>query len=161
MISLIAAVAKNGCIGKDGTLPWYLPEDLKRFKKLTTGHIVIMGRKTWESIPEKRRPLPERTNVVVTRQVDYPLTKGVERYSAIHEALAAHPNDEVFIIGGGEIFTQTIDRADRLCLTELDRDIDGCTAFFPTIDKTLWRETAREPHDSYAFVTYERGGGVR
>ncbi len=156
MISLIAAVAKNGCIGKDGTLPWYLPEDLKRFRELTTGHVVIMGRKTWESIPGHRRPLSQRTNIVITRQNDYALATGVERYDSIDAALAAHGNEHVFIIGGAEIFQQTINRADRLYLTELDRSIDGCTAFFPTIDKTRWRETERENCDKFSFVTYAR-----
>ncbi len=159
MLSLIAAVASNRCIGKAGTLPWYLPEDLKRFKKLTTGHVVIMGRKTWESIPEKHRPLPNRKNVVVTRQQNYPLPNGVERFGSIDEALTAHATEEVFIIGGAEIFAQTIDRADRLSITELDRTIDGCTAFFPPID-TRWRETSREDHEGFSFVTYQQGAEV-
>lgn len=156
MLSLIAAIAKDGCIGKAGTLPWYLPEDLKRFKKLTTGHVVIMGRKTWESIPENRRPLPNRSNIVITRQTHYALPPGVERFATIEDALSAHADGEIFIIGGGEIFAQTINRADTLHITELDRAIDGCTAFFPPVDKTRWNETSREPHDGFAFVTYER-----
>ncbi len=156
MISLIAAVANNGCIGKAGTLPWYLPEDLKHFKQLTTGHVVVMGRKTWESIPEKHRPLPNRKNVVVTRSQDYPLPNGVARFGSIDEALAAHATEEIFIIGGAEIFSQTIDRADRLYITEVDRAINGCTAYFPKIDTTLWHESSREPQGGFSFVTYTR-----
>ncbi len=156
MLSLIAAISTNGCIGKDGTLPWYVPEDLKHFKKLTTGHVVVMGRKTWESIPEKRRPLPDRINVVITRQADYMLPADVERYASLDDAIAAHRSQEIFIIGGAEIFNQSIDRADTLHITELNQTIDGCTAFFPAINKTHWHETSRETHDDFAFVSYKR-----
>nr|AIA16123.1 Dihydrofolate reductase [uncultured bacterium]AIA16175.1 Dihydrofolate reductase [uncultured bacterium]AIA16240.1 Dihydrofolate reductase [uncultured bacterium] len=155
MVTLVAAVAKNGCIGKNGELPWSIPEDMKRFKKLTTGSIVVMGRKTWESIPKKFRPLPNRHNVVVTRQADYPVPDGVDRYTSLDEALDAFATNTVMVIGGAEIYNQAIGRADTLQLTHVDRDVDGDT-FFPTIDPTIWKETWREDHEGFSFVTYER-----
>ncbi len=155
MLTLIAAIAQNNCIGKKNALPWYLPEDLKRFKKLTTGHTVLMGRKTWESIPAQHRPLPKRINIVITRQADYPLPEGVLRYGSIAEAIAAHPNQTIFVIGGAEIYNQTIAHADTLEITEIHRIVDG-DAFFPAIDPAHWKETAREDHPEYSFVTYER-----
>lgn len=154
-ISLIAAVAKNNCIGKDGRLPWHLPEDMKHFKDLTMGKVVLMGRKTWESIPEKFRPLPGRTNVVVTRQPNYPVPTGVEVFGSIETALAVHAQDEIVVMGGAEIYRETIDRADALHLTEVDQTVEG-DAFFPTIDPSAWTETAREPHEGFSFVTYRR-----
>lgn len=155
-LTLIAAVAKNGCIGKDGRLPWRIPEDLKRFKMLTTGHTVLMGRKTWESIPEKFRPLPDRTNIVLTKQTDYDLPVDVERFDSLEKALAAHQFEEdVFVIGGARIYEQTMGAADRLMITEVDQTIEG-DAFFPKIDPEQWLETEREPHDGFAFVTYHR-----
>ena len=155
MLTLIAAVAKNGCIGKDGTLPWRIPEDMKHFRALTTGKIVVMGRKTWESIPSTFRPLPDRTNVVVTRQIGYAVPAGVETYPSVDEALTWHTDDETFIIGGAEIYRQTIENADRLEITEVDQQVDG-DAFFPAIDPAIWKETTREPHDGFAFVTYTK-----
>lgn len=155
MITLIAAVSKNGCIGRNGQLPWYLPEDLKHFKKLTTGNVVLMGRKTWESIPEKFRPLPNRMNVVVTRQRDYHVPPGVVLSPSINDALAAHAADHVFIVGGGEMYRQVIDRADVLEITHVDQAIDG-DIFFPEIDPAAWREKEREPHNGFSFVRYER-----
>lgn len=155
MLTLIAAVAKNGCIGKNGTLPWRIPEDLKHFRELTVGKTVVMGRKTWESIPEKFRPLPDRTNVVVTRQVGYPVPTGVETYPSVDEALTWHADDDVMIIGGADIYGQTIEKADRLEITEVDQTVDG-DAFFPPIEGKDWKETARQPHADFSFVTYER-----
>ncbi|MSU75227.1 MAG: dihydrofolate reductase [Candidatus Magasanikbacteria bacterium] len=154
-LSLIAAIAKNNCIGKSNALPWYLPEDLKHFKKLTTGKIVLMGRKTWESIPEKFRPLPNRLNIVVTHQANIKFTPGVEVYHTIDDAMAAHLNDEIMVIGGGEIYRQTFERAATLYITEVHQNVDG-DVFFPEIDKKIWRETERENHETFSFVTYER-----
>lgn len=154
-VILIAALAKNRCIGKDGKLPWRLPEDLKRFKELTTGNVVIMGRKTWESIPEKFRPLPERTNIVLTRQADYALPAGVERFASLTDAIAAHATKNIFIIGGAEVYAQALPLADRLELTEVDQDVDG-DAFFPAFDASAWNESAREAHDGFTFVTYNK-----
>ncbi len=155
MITIVAAVARNGCIGKDGGLPWRLPEDMKRYRVITMGRVVVMGRKTWESIPEKFRPLAGRTNVVVTRQADYPLPAGVERVGSLDAALAAHGHDEVVINGGGAIYAQAMDRADVLDLTHVHRDVDGDT-FFPVIDPARWKVAWREDHDGFSFVTYER-----
>ncbi|HWQ99274.1 MAG TPA: dihydrofolate reductase [Candidatus Methylomirabilis sp.] len=154
-ITLIAAISSNNVIGTEGRLPWHLPEDLKRFKSLTTGKTVLMGRKTWESIPEKFRPLPGRKNVVVTRQPDYSLPQGVERFSSIDEALETHTADDVMVIGGADVYRQTMDKADRLEITHVDRVIEG-DALFPAIDPSAWKETTREDHNEFAFATYER-----
>ncbi|MFA5935902.1 MAG: dihydrofolate reductase [Patescibacteria group bacterium] len=153
MITLIAGISKNNCIGKNGSLPWRIPEDMKHFKDLTMDHPVIMGRKTWESIPEKFRPLPGRRNIVVTRQSDYALPEGVDRAGSVDEAidLARDP----FVIGGTEIYAQAMERADRLEITHVDQNVDG-DAFFPTIDPAMWAESMREDHDGFSFVTYER-----
>lgn len=155
MLALIAAISQNNCIGKRGALPWYLPEDLKHFKKLTTGTVVLMGRKTWESIPPERRPLSNRINVVVTRQTDFTVPAGVEVYHTINEALATHKNESIMVIGGAEIYSQTIGQADTLYITEVKQIIDG-DAFFPTIDTLSWKETAREQHNGFSFVTYKK-----
>ncbi len=155
MLSLIAAISKNNCIGKDNQVPWHIPEDLKHFKEVTTGKAVLMGRKTWESIPEKFRPLPKRKNIVITRQKDYPVPAGVELYQEIEAALTAHPNEEIMVIGGAEIYRQTIARADRLYITEVNQVADG-DAFFPEIDTSVWKEVGRENHTGFSFVIYER-----
>lgn len=156
MVTLVAAVARNGCIGKDGALPWRIPEDMQRYRRITMGKVVVMGRKTWESIPAKFRPLPGRTNVVVTRNPDYPLPDGVERAASLEAALAAHAGEDVIVNGGGEIYAGAMPGADALDITHVDRHVDGGDAFFPTIDPTIWRETCREDHDGFAFVTYRR-----
>src|ERR1043165_1480465 len=123
MVTIVAAVAANGCIGKDGGLPWRIPEDMKRYRAITMGKVVVMGRKTWESIPEKFRPLVGRVNVVLTRRPDYPLPAGVERFESLETALAAHAADEVVINGGGTIYAEAMARADVLDLTHVDRDV--------------------------------------
>lgn len=155
MLSLIAAISENNCIGKSNSIPWYLPEDLKHFKKLTTGKVVVMGRKTWESIPEKFRPLPNRKNVVITRNTQLVFPSGVEVYQNIKEALRKHQNEEVVIIGGGELYTQTIESADTLYITHVHRMVEG-DIFFPQIDTKLWKEVDREDHQEFSFVTYKR-----
>ena len=155
MITLVVALSENNCIGKDGSLPWHIPEDLKRFKRLTTDHVVLMGRKTWESLPDRFRPLPNRVNVVITRQPTYPLPSGVEHYSSIEQALTSHSHDDIMIIGGGDIFAQTIDKADRLYITRVHTHVAGDT-FFPNIDSRVWNETQREDHNDFSFVTYTR-----
>lgn len=156
MVTIVAAVARNGCIGKDGGLPWRIPEDMKRYRDVTMGKVVVMGRKTWESIPEKFRPLAGRTNVVVTRQATYPLPPGVERRGSLAEALAAHAGEDVIINGGGAIYAEAIASADALDVTHVHRDVAGDT-FFPPIDPAHWKETWREDHDGFSFVTYRRG----
>ena len=155
MVTIVAAVARNGCIGKDGRVPWHLPEDMRRYRAVTMGKVVVMGRKTWESIPEKFRPLAGRTNVVVTRQGDYPLPDGVERRPSLAAALAAHASRDVVINGGGDLYAQAMPRADVLDVTLVDRDVDGDT-FFPAIDPAVWTPTWREDHEGFAFVTYRR-----
>jgi dihydrofolate reductase len=154
-LTLIAAVARNGVIGRNNALPWRLPEDLKRFKALTTGHPIVMGRKTWESLG---RPLPNRHNIIITRNKDY-VADGATVVKSIEEARSSATGaDEIFVIGGAEIYRIALPLADRLLLTELDADFTGDT-YFPKFDRTRWRMTARENHRAeakfdYAFVTY-------
>ncbi len=156
-LALIAACARNGVIGANNALPWRLAEDLRRFRALTTGHAVIMGRKTWQSLP---RALPHRQNIVVTRQRRF-LAEGAARADSLDAALAlVWMPAPAFCIGGGELYALALPRVDRVYLTEIDADVPGDT-HFPTFDRTQWRETARESRDSdggvsYAFVTYER-----
>lgn len=155
MIALVAAVSENNCIGKSGTLPWYIPEDLKRFKQITTGHTVLMGRKTWESIPEKFRPLPNRKNIVITRNLVYPVPEGVVLYHSVEEALQNEQGD-IMVIGGAEIYAQSIAHADTLYITHIQTFIKDGTAFFPTIDRTIWKEVERDEHELFSFVTYKK-----
>jgi len=158
-IELIAAVAANGVIGADNRIPWRLPEDLKRFRALTIGHAVIMGRKTWESLPHA---LPHRQNIVVTHTRDY-AAKGADIAVSFDHALAlVRLPEPAFCIGGGELYRLAIRAAKRLHLTEIARDFEG-DARFPAISRDDWREVARETHApgapdgfAYAYVTYER-----
>ncbi len=155
MISLIAAISENNVIGVDNDLPWHIPEDLKHFKEKTSGKTVLMGRKTWESIPEKFRPLPKRTNIVITRQKDYKVPEGVELFFDIETALEKHKGEDVVVIGGGTIYEQTIEKADTLYITHVEKTIDG-HAFFPSIDTTQWKETERDNREGFSFVTYKK-----
>ena len=157
-ISLIAAVARNRAIGKDNKLIYWLPDDMKRFKALTTGHTIIMGRRTFESLP--KGALPNRRNIVLSRtQQDF---TGCDAYSSLEEAIAHCTEDEdIYVIGGEEVYRQAIGKADRLCLTEVDDTPDGADAFFP--DYSGWRETSRERHAkderhafNFDFVDYEK-----
>ena len=156
-LALIAAVARNGIIGAGNALPWRLPDDLRHFRALTTGHAVIMGRRTWESLPHA---LPGRQNIVVTRAAGRAFA-GAETADSLPAALArVRMPAPAFCIGGALLYAAALARADVLHLTELDREFDGDTAF-PAYDRTGWRETAREEHRApegygYAFVTYER-----
>lgn len=153
-IALVAAISKDHCIGKGGEIPWHISEDMKRVKKLTTGKIVIMGRKTWESLPEKFRPLPNRTNVVITRQKDYIVPPDVKVYNSIDSALEAHDQDEVIGFGGQKIYESLIEKADTLYITLVDQTVEGCDAWFPKINLDIWIEDAREDHEGYSFLTY-------
>ncbi|EKD32718.1 MAG: hypothetical protein ACD_76C00161G0017 [uncultured bacterium] len=156
MITIIAAVAKNGVIGKNNELPWDIPEDLKRFRELTRGKTVLMGRKTFESIVTKLgTPLPKRTNVVITRQTDYTAPDGVLVFQSVDSALASLSDQDICIIGGAEIYRQTIDRTDALEITHLDRDYEGDTVF-PNIDPQMWRIASNVKQDDLRFVRYER-----
>ena len=156
-LSLIAAMANDRIIGRDNTLPWHLPEDLKHFKATTLGKPVIMGRKTWESLG---RPLPGRRNLVVSRNAGYVATGG-ELAGSLEAALAATADvEEVFVIGGADLYRQALPLAQRLYLTEIAGDYAG-DARFPEFPASEWREAAREAHVSstgihYAFVNYQR-----
>jgi dihydrofolate reductase len=162
MITLIAALARNGVIGKDNALPWHLPEDLKHFKELTTGHAVIMGRKTWESLPPRFRPLPGRLNIVLTRSAEY-TAPGATVVHSLEEAEkigCGGTARQLFVIGGAELYAHALPLARRLELTEIDAEIEG-DAYFPAFDRTQWHEVKRvsgrtEAGLGYAFVTYER-----
>ena len=144
MISIIVAIAENNVIGKDNTLIWHLPADMKFFKEKTTGHCIITGRKNYESIPEKFRPLPNRTNIVVTRQENYN-APGALVVGSIEKALltAKETGDtEIFIIGGADIYRQSLNLADRVYLTQIHYQFEG-DAFFPKLDSSEWKETQR------------------
>jgi dihydrofolate reductase len=151
-LNLIFARARNGVIGKDNTLPWHLPEDLAHFKQTTFGQPVVMGRKTWESLPPKFRPLPGRTNIVVTRQTDWQAEGAVVAHS-IEEAMQDCPAEaQVWVIGGAEVYAQAMSLATRAVVTEIDADFDG-DAFAPIFD-TSRQETARSTHVSASGLTY-------
>lgn len=159
-IVLIAAVARNRVIGQNNQMLWHIPEDMQHFRTFTAGSTVIMGRKTWESLPGRLRPLPGRRNIVVSRQADY-AAPGAELAPSPEAALALLGADETaFIIGGAEIYGQTLGLAQRLEITEVDLAPEG-DAWFPEIGAADWRETARQAGVSqdgtaYAFVTYTR-----
>ncbi|AXG73327.1 dihydrofolate reductase [Flavobacterium arcticum] len=141
-ITLIAAAAENNALGKDNQMVWHLPDDFKRFKKLTTGHCIIMGRKTLESM---NGALPNRTNIVITRQKDYTY-EGCTIVHSLDEALSACPQDEeVFVIGGGEIYKQAIDKADKVELTRVHTTVEA-DAYFPEIDTDKWELINEEYH---------------
>ena len=156
MITLVAAISKNNCIGKNNDLPWNIPEDFRHMRKLTLGKVLIMGRNTWESIPENYRPLPKRTNVVITRNKDYQLPEGVEKYSSVKEAVTTHDGEEIIGFGGQRIFEEMILTADTLEITHVEQTIEECGAFFPSIDLKIWKEVWREDHEGFSFVRYTR-----
>jgi dihydrofolate reductase len=153
-ISFVVAVSRNGVIGRNGGLPWHISTDLKRFKAITMGKPLVMGRKTWESLPKK--PLPGRVNIVITRQKNY-RAEGAIVVTDVPSALeAAGEAEEICVIGGGEIFDMFLPQTDRIYLTEVDLEVEGDT-FFPPLDPAQWTETAREihprgPNDSAGFV---------
>ncbi len=151
-LAIIVAIGSNRVIGINGALPWHIADDLRRFKRLTTGHAVLMGRKTYESIG---KPLVNRRNVVITtKQIP-----GVETYASVDAALTALANQEkVFVIGGGQIYGQLLEKADQLYLTFVDREIEGDTLFPPyeRLLETKFRLTYKEEHDGFVFADYER-----
>ena len=154
-VSIVAAVARNGVIGAGGELPWHLPDELRLFKETTMGHVLVMGRRTYESVG---RPLPGRTTVVVTRRPDW--SPGADEVLVVHgidEALgrARAIDDEVFVVGGGELYEAALPHADRLLLTFVDQEPEGDTTF-PDVDWDAWTEKEREPGDGWVRVTYER-----
>ncbi len=164
-LALIAAVARNGVIGRGDALPWQLPEDQRHFRRVTMGAPVIMGRKTWDSLPARFRPLPGRRNIVVTRNPAW-RAAGAEQAPSLDAALAlAADAARAFVIGGGELYRAALAQAAELVLTEIERDFDG-DARFPDFDRSVFRERSREPHHAappndfdYAFVTYRRIAG--
>jgi dihydrofolate reductase len=152
-VVIIAAVAKNRVIGKDNQLIWNIPEDMAHFKTLTSGHTVVMGRKTWESLPPRFRPLPGRRNIVISRQADY-AAPGAEVADSLENALKLAATDATaFIIGGEQIYTQAMVVADRLEITEVDLEPEG-DAWFPEIATVNWKKTEKSKGSGYAFVTY-------
>ncbi len=141
ILSIIVAVASDGAIGRANDLLWHLPADLKRFKELTTGHTILMGRKTFESLP--RGPLPNRRNIIISRSL--PAQPGAEVYPTIQQALVACASDEeVFIIGGGEIYRQLLPDTEQIYLTRVQASFPDAEVFFPELDPTEWIEEARE-----------------
>ena len=158
-IGLIWAQARGGVIGQGGVMPWHLPEDLAHFKRVTQGHPIIMGRKTWDSIPPRFRPLPGRRNIVVTRQNNLDQI-GMERASSLPNALQLCENaEQVWIIGGAQIYAQALPLADELVVTEIDADFEG-DAFAPKLGPE-WQEVARETLIAagglrLSFVTWRR-----
>ena len=158
-LNLIFARAANGVIGAHGTLPWHLPEDLAHFKRTTLGSPVIMGRKTWDSLPVKFRPLPGRVNIVMTRQVDWN-ENGGQPFTSLHSSLRfCERFEEVWVIGGAQLYAQALPLARRAVITEIAQDFEG-DAFAPVFGPE-WHETARESHVAsaglpYSFVTLER-----
>ncbi len=159
-LALIAAVARNRAIGKDNRLLWHLPDDMRHFRETTRGRPVIMGRRTWESLPEKFRPLPGRLNIVVSRNPAYSAPGAVLAHSLASAVSAAGSEGEVFVIGGEELYRQALPLAGRLYLTEIDAEFSG-DAFFPPIPLSEWLETSRSQtacHDglTYAFAVYQR-----
>ncbi len=155
-VTLVAAVARNGIIGADGGLPWHLPEDLRRFKALTMGHTMIMGRRTYESIG---RALPGRATIVVTRDARWTAPHVTVAHSVDEAFALAGPHEDVMVVGGGEIYRQTIHRADRLEITHVDADAVGDTRF-PDIDPAIWRLASRQDGSGYWFASYVRGERV-
>lgn len=160
-LTIIVAAGENNAIGKDNDLIWHLSDDLKRFKSLTNGHHIIMGRKTFESFP---KPLPNRTHIVITRQSDYKAPDGVIIVNNLEDALDAARNDkQPFIIGGGEIYKQAMPIVDKLEITRVHASFKNADTFFPEIDDSKWHEVSRTTHDAdekhayaFSFITYLR-----
>lgn len=161
MLSIICALTTNRAIGNNGGLLYYLPADLKHFKNLTTGHTIIMGRKTFESLP--KGALPNRRNVVITRQADFQ-APGIEVFHSFEDALqACQTDDEVYVIGGESVYAAALPLAQRLCLTHIEAIPDEADTFFPSFDESQWvveSEEAYEPDEknlqAYRFVNYRR-----
>ncbi len=160
---MIAAMGRNRVIGKDNDIPWHLPDDFRFFKEKTKRHHVIMGRKNWESLPHKFQPLPDRPNIVITRQPDYEANGAtvVPTLEAALELAKGNGESEAMIIGGGEIYRMGLQFADRIYLTEIDGEFDGQVTF-PDFNKDIWKEVSRAHHSiddrhlySFDFVVYE------
>jgi len=160
MLSLIAALASNGAIGKNNTLLWHLPEDMRHFRETTRGKPVIMGRKTWESLPDSFRPLPGRHNIVISRNPAYQAS-GATLAGSLEDAIKQVGSaDEAFVIGGGELYRQALPLANRLYLTHIDAHFDG-DVFFPPVLPQEWQEVSRTPCQgtsgpAFSFALYQR-----
>lgn len=160
-LTIIVAAGEDNAIGKDNDLIWHLSDDLRRFKKLTSGHHIIMGRKTFESFP---KPLPNRTHIVITRQKDYKVPDGVIVVNNIEDAIdAARKDHQPFIIGGGEIYKQSMDLASNLEITRVHASFEDADTFFPEIDPNKWKEISRTTHDAddkhkyaFSFISYQK-----
>lgn len=158
MITIIAAVSENNALGKDNQLLWHLPEDFKRFKNLTSGHSIIMGRKTFESFP---KPLPNRTHIIITRQLDYTAPAGCIVVPSLEKAIElCSKNEEAFVIGGGEIYQQALELVNKIDITRVHTTLEADT-FFPAIDTTKWELVFEEFHPKdekhdydFTFLTY-------
>ena len=158
MLTIIAAVSDNNALGKDNQLLWHLPEDFKRFKNLTSGHSIIMGRKTFESFP---KPLPNRTHIIITRQLDYTAPAGCIVVPSLEKAIELCPkNEEAFVIGGGEIYQQALELVNKIDITRVHTTLEADT-FFPAIDTTKWELVFEEFHPKdekhdydFTFLTY-------
>lgn len=164
VISMIAAMGTNRVIGKDNDIPWHLPDDFQFFKRTTKGHFVIMGRKNFESLPDRFRPLPDRPNVIITRQQNYQ-APGATVVNSLEDALAIAKDQketEAFIIGGGEIYKMGLPVADKIYLTKIHASFEGDT-FFPEFDESRWKELSKEQHPqderhkfAFDFVIFEK-----
>jgi dihydrofolate reductase len=148
-------VAENGVIGKDGQIPWHIPEDLQHFKEKTTGHTVVMGRKTFKSLPDSFTPLPDRQNIVLTRSDFSPDDESVTVANSLDEAWEKADNEKVFIIGGAGVYRQTMDIADKMVLTKIHEAYDGDT-YFPNFSEDNWKEVRRDEYDGFDFVEYKK-----
>ncbi|MEP2024589.1 MAG: dihydrofolate reductase [Reichenbachiella sp.] len=163
-IALIAAMSKNRVIGINNDLPWHLPDDMKYFMETTKGHVVIMGRKNFDSLPPKFKPLPNRTNVILTRRKSFevPDCTVFNDIDAAYDFAVEQGEQELFVIGGGQIYEMAMDRADVIYLTEIDAHIENGEVFFPEM-RSEWKETSRKHHPlddrhkySFDFVKYEK-----
>jgi len=161
-ISLIAAIAKNGVIGKDAALPWHFPEDMAFFREITKGKVVIMGRKTFQSLPDNARPLPKRVNIILTRDKQFalPAALGCIIVHSVGDALAAAKKakgdeQEVMIIGGAEIYALFLPIAERLYLTRISEPYEG-DAYFPDINWSDWRLIEERPHTGFVIQTWQK-----
>lgn len=160
-VEIVVAMDENSLIGRDGQLPWRLPDDLKRFKTLTLNTTVLMGRKTWDSLNPKLRPLPQRDNWVLTRDRNFSAA-GARVFHALADVFAAQPPEPLMVIGGADLYRQVLPRCSRIHLTRVHTRVEG-DVHFPTLDPAQWRESAREPHAAderhnyaFSFITLDR-----
>jgi len=153
MITIIAAVSSNWCIGLDGKIPWSIPDDMKHFRDTTTGGVVVMGRKTWEFLPSKHKPLPMRTNVVLTRTSEYILPVGVIRAESLHEVSTMYKH--IFVIGGANVYKQALSTATSMILTIVNAVVHGDT-YFPVVDWNTWVLLSEQHYSTYSIRSYAR-----